>query len=186
MVYSGSLEVWQKFDDVINIFKKFKNVNSNVQLLVLTKDVENAKYYLHKNKVEENSFKVKHVKHKDLYSELEKCDIALLVRENNLVNRVSSPIKFSEYLISGLFVIMSDDIGDASSIIKNNGNGFVFKSIDELTENVIKDIMKKCKQGKYKKLSRSIAFSFYNLEDKKQKYNYIYQNLINGGERYRT
>lgn len=45
------------------------------------------------------------------------CDVALLVREDAVTNRVASPTKFAEYLACGLPVVISEGIGDFSAAV---------------------------------------------------------------------
>jgi hypothetical protein len=64
--------------------------------------------------------------------------LGFLIREDNLVNQVSFPIKFGEYLSAGLHVVSSDFNWAISDFIKSNGGGILIenhlidKSVDEI------------------------------------------------------
>ena len=60
------------------------------------------------------------------------CDWALLVREDTVTNRVSSPTKFAEYLVSGLPVIISTHIGDFSTAVEQGKLGLATTANGEL------------------------------------------------------
>ncbi|MBN1677630.1 MAG: glycosyltransferase [Candidatus Thermoplasmatota archaeon] len=52
-------------------------------------------------------------------------DCAILLRRQSIVHRVASPTKFAEYLLCGLPVIISANVGDASALVKEHGIGLV-------------------------------------------------------------
>jgi hypothetical protein len=130
-VYSGSMEVWQKFDYVIEVFEEIARENANSRLIVFTSDVEAAEDKLAKN-IKTNMFKVDSLSYRDLLLSLPSCDYGFLFRDDNLVNQVASPIKFSDYLNANLSIIASDNIGDVSSYINDYGLGFVLKSPEDI------------------------------------------------------
>jgi len=53
------------------------------------------------------------------------CDYGLLLREDSLTNRVASPTKFAEYLSAGLDVLISEDLGDLSSFVRQHECGII-------------------------------------------------------------
>ena len=55
----------------------------------------------------------------------ETADVAMLIRKDKTVNRVASPTKFGEYLLCGLPVIISPNVGESSSIIEEHRLGIV-------------------------------------------------------------
>lgn len=63
------------------------------------------------------------IQFKDVNSVLSRCDYAFMVREDNWVNRVASPVKVAEYLRAGLPVILSSNIGDTSKWLVSNNLG---------------------------------------------------------------
>jgi len=63
-----------------------------------------------------------------VHSALLQCDYGIILRENNITNRVASPIKIAEYLHAGLKVILSPNIGDYSEQLTANGYGIIKKN----------------------------------------------------------
>lgn len=61
----------------------------------------------------------------DVPAVLQACDVALLLREDTITNRVASPTKFAEYLACGLPVVISAHIGDFSGTVQREGLGLV-------------------------------------------------------------
>jgi glycosyltransferase involved in cell wall biosynthesis len=56
------------------------------------------------------------------------CDYGIILRANNITNRVASPIKITEYLHAGLKVILSPNIGDYSDLLIQSGYGIIVKN----------------------------------------------------------
>lgn len=61
--------------------------------------------------------------HEQVASFLMAADVALLLRENTLTNRVASPVKFAEYLRCGVPVIMTHYVGDLAEVAVREGVG---------------------------------------------------------------
>jgi glycosyltransferase involved in cell wall biosynthesis len=52
-------------------------------------------------------------------------DFGFILRDNILLNNVASPIKFVEYISMGVIPIISEGVGDYSSIVKKSGIGIL-------------------------------------------------------------
>jgi glycosyltransferase involved in cell wall biosynthesis len=55
-------------------------------------------------------------------------DLGLLLRERTLVNEVASPVKFGEYLAAGVPVVITDGVGDLSTLVNDRGVGVVLSA----------------------------------------------------------
>lgn len=146
-VFIGSLNQWQKIDTIINIFNKI-NFNGKYTLSIITNDIELAEKYIGNEYQYINCFKLDKIAIKDI---LINYDYGFLIRDNILLNNVSSPIKFLEYCASGVIPILSDNIGDYSKIVKDNNIGIVLKDSDNLEDMLkniesIRNIKIKCKK----------------------------------------
>ncbi|MFC2136157.1 glycosyltransferase, partial [Bacteroidota bacterium] len=69
-------------------------------------------------------------------------DIALIWRDDNIVNRVASPVKFSEYICSGLPVVSNPPVESVAGFIKGNHVGCTIGKPEELTEPEINKLLK--------------------------------------------
>ena len=119
-IYAGKLEMkWEIPDEIFLFFKQISNQNNNALLYLLTPDIMLAKKLRKKYGFESDCVKIKSVDYSDVRPYLNMADIALLLRENVLMNNVASPTKFAEYLLCGLPVIISDAILDFAEIVKN-------------------------------------------------------------------
>jgi|SaaInl8_200m_RNA_FD_contig_71_568488_length_3710_multi_5_in_0_out_0_2 glycosyltransferase involved in cell wall biosynthesis len=177
-VYSGSLEVWQKFDEVIKIFDHISKDNKNARLVVFTKDNKNAEQLLKKS-INQNLFKVDSLNYDQLILSLPSCDYGFLIRDENIVNKVSSPIKFSDYVNANIFVLASNNIGDISNYIKKDTVGIILnnKNIDAqtLTDNLkqLKNISPKIRDKKF-----DLVKEIFSLSTITKSYLELYKELV--------
>ncbi|MFB0527092.1 MAG: glycosyltransferase [bacterium] len=122
-VYSGSTVKWQLPEETIAFFKKIKEIIPEAFLLFLANNILHAKKYF--SGIDKEDYLLISVSYRKVSEFLNAADIGILLRENNLVNRVASPMKFGEYLCCGLPVIITPGIGDSEEIIKEYGIGRV-------------------------------------------------------------
>jgi len=128
-VYTGSTVKWQLPESTVTFFKNIKEMISEAYLLFLTNNVSYARKYF--DGMDGRDYLVISVPYSEVPAYLNAADIGILLRERNLVNRVASPIKFSEYLSCGLPIIISRGVGDTEEIIKEHRVGKLVDS-DEL------------------------------------------------------
>jgi hypothetical protein len=120
IVYSGILRIYRIFPECVALFDRLYRSDRNFRFLVLTPDVDYACDTL--RLLPEGSYKLMAVKFDDVNSYLNAADFAMMILEHNPSNQVSSPVKFAEYSLAGLPVIMSDSVPDSYAIAERNGN----------------------------------------------------------------
>jgi hypothetical protein len=118
---SSGANAWQKDKDVI------------MQIIALKIKVIN----LSSSQQEMPGVINKFVSFKSMPGYLAAADIAILWRDNNVVNEVASPSKFSEFAAMGLWVIHNDTVRIVADFIRQNNAGIIVKSINEITEKQI-------------------------------------------------
>lgn len=139
VVFSGSTHPWQSFPLNCTFIEQVLLTHKNVNVLFLSKKNTEIESLISKY----GSCKVKclWVKEDEVSNYLLKCDYGLLLRDNNITNRVSAPVKFAEYLNSGLDVIISPSIKDYSYFVSEHSCGHIWNfgdSIPVLTKNMRK------------------------------------------------
>jgi glycosyltransferase involved in cell wall biosynthesis len=133
--YIGTLVEWQCADEMVRLFSKIsKKTICNFKLLVPA--VDHEKFFALANKYNLNLdiCSIKEVPHQDVQKELLEIDVAILLRKEHPVNYVSSPTKFAEYFASGIPIIMTDCIGDYSSLAREYGVAHVIPASSLLTD----------------------------------------------------
>lgn len=122
LVYSGSSAGWQSFGSLPDILGNALSGNKKIKLLFLAKEDENisalqAKY--------PGQVFNKWLNHKEVQKVLYACDYGILYRDQSVTNKVAAPTKFAEYLSAGLSIMISDNLGDYSDLVKQEQCGII-------------------------------------------------------------
>lgn len=72
---------------------------------------------------------------------LSAADVAFIWRDKNIVNKVASPVKFSEYIACGLPIIHNGTVDLINDITMNNKNGILINSVEEFNIAIIKNYL---------------------------------------------
>ena len=123
-VYSGSSAGWQSLRLIDEFLCNIMKQNEKVKALFLTNGlVENMNVL----KDYEGRGAVKWVRPNEVSEIISCCDYGLLIREDSVTNQVASPVKFAEYLLAGIKVLISANIGDYSNFVSMNDCGYVVR-----------------------------------------------------------
>ena len=162
-VFSGSDAGWQSLSNHDVFLCSLLKSNPLAKLLILSKS-SLAKM----NVVKEYGDRIiiKWVEVNDVPDLLNCCDYGLLLRSASVTNKVSSPVKFAEYLASGLKVIISEHIGDYSEFVQKNDCGSV------VSDNAKPIDFQKPLPGDKERM-RSLAVQFFSKDSQIDKYKSI-------------
>ena len=109
--YCGGLQKWQNIDTILDIVLELRKLDHSVYFCLFTNsDVANIKKQL--DEIGKDNCLVKALKSKDVPSYLKLLDAGFLIRDNLILNYVSSPTKISEYLAAGAGLICTKFSGD--------------------------------------------------------------------------
>lgn len=125
LCYSGSLAGWQFKDGLENELVTWLELSKVNKLIFLCKSHQRIEYLVKKFK---NQVKQLFVTPEEVPNYLITADYGLLVRDQNVTNKVASPVKFAEYLACGLKVIISEKIGDYSKMVNDLNLGLIYPS----------------------------------------------------------
>jgi glycosyltransferase involved in cell wall biosynthesis len=175
-VYSGSAAKWQNIDKLFELIsivvKEMKNFHFNIityhptefELKLL--EFEYLKQYV----------SIKKLKSKNVGIELIQCNFAILLREDNKINNVSSPLKISEYLAAGLPIIISKGIGDTEQIISKYNVGSIIYDANYM--DAIKKIKMLLMEKDISERCIYVAKKEYDIEQSFIEYKSIYKQLL--------
>ncbi len=155
--YVGSLDLWQCFDEIAELYKKIETVYPDAHFKVLTFSVDVAIQKV--NALGIKNYEVKCVNKEDVQTELRDVVYGFIVRKDSIVNRVATPTKISSYMSVGIIPIFSTVLDDFNRVSQNMdyvipiGTDIDF---DVLTQRIGKDIDKKNLMNEY-----SCLFSSY-------------------------
>jgi glycosyltransferase involved in cell wall biosynthesis len=127
LVYSGGVAPWQKLEGIIRLFVNLKKNVDSLFMLFLTQEPRMIKKII-KDQIQPEDVKIIRALHSEVPGYLCAADVGILLRDNILTNNVASPIKFSEYMCSGLPCILSGNIGDTAEIIRRGNAGIILDS----------------------------------------------------------
>jgi glycosyltransferase involved in cell wall biosynthesis len=116
LAYCGGGQNYQGPSELVNAFIKISERIEDALFLILTRDSEIFETSLNKYMVDKSKYSIKKVDFNEVYKYLSAADCGILLRENNNVNKVSSPTKFAEYINCNLPVVISHGIGDIDEI----------------------------------------------------------------------
>lgn len=123
VAYSGTLAAWQMPGASAALFQEFRTRVPGARLLFLTPDADAAKEVLPEEAARDAI--VRSAPPGETARLLCAADYGLLLRRDDMVNRVACPVKFGEYLACGVRPILTPYIGDQSRLCEETGLGVV-------------------------------------------------------------
>lgn len=178
-VYSGSTYKWQQIPIMISLFKFACEMEDNLYFLIISRDnVEEIEKIFKDSGIPANFYKIISVEQNHVKNYLIASDVGILLRERSVINKVSDPLKFVEYLHAGLLVILTKEIGDTEEIVIRNDLGIVLNSFKK--SDFIKSInsLNNLLQNRNPIKIIQIADRVYNFNQSLQQYKNSWQRLI--------
>jgi hypothetical protein len=123
VAYSGTLAAWQMPAASAALFQEFRARVPEARLLFLTPDADAAKEVLPEDVARDAI--VRSAPPGETARLLCAADYGLLLRRDDMVNRVACPVKFGEYLACGVRPVLTPYIGDQSRLCEDTGLGVV-------------------------------------------------------------
>jgi len=131
-LYSGSLGTWYLFNEMIDFFMTAKKAIHNAHFLILTamrkKSLQNA---LALKKITCQEITILNTEFENIQNYIRLADVGVFFIKPAFSKKSSCPIKFAEYLASGLPVIINKGVGDTDKIVENSQIGVVLKAFTE-------------------------------------------------------
>jgi glycosyltransferase involved in cell wall biosynthesis len=129
VTYSGSMLGWQLSTRALRILHLLAKAGANVCFLGLTMHASSLHRRLTETGFPKDRTRVLTVSHREVAKYLAAADLGILGRSlfegRTVVNEVSSPIKFGEYLAVGTPVVLSEGVGDFSELTVRERVGVV-------------------------------------------------------------
>lgn len=170
VAYCGGGQSYQKPEELVTAFIKISERVEEAFFLILTSNKEIFETFLNKFKVDKSRYLIRKVPHNEVYKYLSAADCAILLRDNNNVNKVASPTKYAEYINCNLPVFISHGIGDIDEISANYNTCIYEEHIGSI-KNKISKIKKNEKNFKL------LVDEYYGWEKSIEKIISIYNKL---------
>lgn len=179
LVYSGSLGTWYMLKEMLDFFKVARQCIKNVHFLILTQTdrgyVQNS---IKAKGIETESFTVDTISYKAMPDYLSVCSAGIFFIKPVFSKLSSSPVKFGEYLASGLPVVINRGIGDTEVTVRGNNVGVVVEKFDEPSyHEAVAGLTSLMKDTYLAERCRSCAEKYLSLDSAVNEYTRIYQNL---------
>lgn len=126
--YTGGLSPWQNFDKVLACYQYIEKLGiPNTKLLVLTPEKDKALEEIQKTSIK--NYEIGYARVEDLPFILADAKFGFVIRDNVVINQVSTPTKVSTYIANGLIPIYSECIRDFHAV----SSGFKYRlSLDSV------------------------------------------------------
>ena len=156
-VYLGSLSKWQCFEKTVEVYKKIEEKLDDSKLFVFTEEKGSAIEVLNRYKIK--NYQVKHVKADELGDYIKGIKYGFVLREDNIVNRVATPTKLSNYISHGIIPIYSDVLSSFHKYNERKLRLGVVCNVDDLSNGInnilrntesrmdVDDIIKRCAEA---------------------------------------
>lgn len=138
IVYCGSLGKQYCVEEMFYFYKKVKERIKSCVFLILSQDHDNIELHYDKYK-DDDSVIIKNIPHVEIPKYLSACDLALAIRSQSFSMTGVQPIKIGEYLMCGLPIIVTKNVGNTSIIpkemgyvLENNGKECLAESLNWL------------------------------------------------------
>jgi len=175
LVYSGSFAIWQNSSELKKLFFQAINIFDDVIFKIISYEKDKFQSLFSYESEFLNKIDVVSVEPIKVKEELSICNCGILLRENNLINNVSSPLKFAEYLAAGLPVLLSEGVGDTESIIRKYNVGVIIKNNNYIT--ALKELRELLNDENVYNRCLSVANKEFNINISFRQYQEIYDKL---------
>ena len=129
-VYAGKMGSRYLVAEMLDFFNTARERDSSLRLLVLTNDPHQSFHDLARARgIDRPDYDVKSAAHSDVPEWLSAADAGLAFIRSAECERGSSPVKIGEYLSVGLPVLVTDGIGDYSTVISRERLGVALKDL---------------------------------------------------------
>lgn len=130
LAYSGSTAGWQSFYLLEDFLTPLLSENKNIKVVFMSGKDEKIDALV--TKFSDQVQRI-WVAHDQVQTALQYADYGILIREQTITNKVASPTKFAEYLSAGLQILISPELGDYSTFVKQQNCGQLIENNNNIT-----------------------------------------------------
>ncbi len=160
--YVGSLSKWQCFYETIDLYKKIENEVPDAELRVYTFSVDEAKKILEEKNIKK--YYVDKVEPQKISNVLKEVKFGFTIRDDNKVNNVATPTKFSSYLSAGVIPIFSTCIKDFYEKMYNRKYVIPIEKSTDVSPQILKLCNNEINADEIYNEYKEIFLTYYNRE----------------------
>ncbi|PMP00967.1 hypothetical protein BCS95_15075 [Vibrio breoganii] len=174
--YVGNTQERYQFDKVLYVMDSLKKLNKNIELEIVTQDINAATEALTNNNYDPQDFKVFSLDFSEMPKYLHSVTAAVFFMNETLTTKAMAPTKFGEFLACGVYPIVNDNGSDVPRIVRENHVGFVIDpikiDIEQLYENILSS-----QTNEIKNRSFNVAKKYFDVEVGSRRLNQIYESF---------
>lgn len=131
-LYLGGTQPYQHLEDMVFPFLKEALKFQEVHVLFITQNIDKMNALINQYSEFKNRYHIFSLPPKEVAEFVAAADMGMLLRKPNDVNRFAQPVKFGEYLSSGLPVLLQKGMTELSDFVQHYQLGL---TIDMLSDN---------------------------------------------------
>jgi glycosyltransferase involved in cell wall biosynthesis len=131
--YAGGLARYQMIPEMLETWSKLNNRNAKFMFLTSKQPGNNINISEYDSLIPAGTI-VLSLDPNEVPAYLAAADVGFLLREQDPLNTVASPVKFAEYLAAGLAVVTSPALSDASAQVTDHNLGVVISPTPDVNE----------------------------------------------------
>ncbi len=179
IVYSGKAGSWYLIEEMLDFFNRFIKICPDSCIIFLTQEDPNVFFSVSdKKKIDRSMISVVKPDNREIPGLLASANAGIFFI-NPYKRYNSSPVKFAEYLASGLPVIVNSGIGDCDEIVLKERVGVIVNTFSvEQYDMAANELLKLSTEGnELRKRCFDAAEKHYSLEMGAKRYFEIYQKI---------
>lgn len=162
-------------DDIVVVFSSGSTANwQNTDILKTLAQKRLKVLNLSKRKITFKNIINKFVSYSEVPFYLNAADVAIIWRDKSIVNKVASPVKFSEYVCCGLPVITNDSVDMVKKYIVKNSSGMVVNNLNDIKLDSLMEL-----KHKDRRVIAEAGLSSFGIDKIIDKYTQIYSTINN-------
>ena len=181
LIYAGSVGTWYMLEEMLDFFKVVSGIITNSIFLILSHaDKKKILRAVRKKNIASENIVVSECLPEEMPRYFSVADAAIFFIKPVFSKEACSPIKFGEYLASGLPLVINKNIGDTEKIVQDNNVGVVVENFTQ--ENYKKAVLSLRvlidKDKNLKHRCRETAQKFLSLEMSIERYKLLYKEAF--------
>lgn len=176
-LYAGSISAWQCFEETVQLYQKMEEKYSDISFLIMTSQKEQARAILEKYAI--RNYEIGFADGKEYFNMINKCKFGFCLRKDDIVNNISTPTKFSDYIGHGIIPVYTKNTKDFYS--KADGNPFCLCENDPDFWNRLDQLLQT--EISMDELYESYSFTFGNYYSKEYHVKRMKEMLLKAGIR---
>lgn len=134
VVYSGGMGWYQCTEELLELFKRLHDRDPSLVFLVLTQAMDVLKGMLAEVDLPLSCIRMRSCLPQEVARYQQSADVGVILRKDDVLNNLASPVKIGEYLSAGLGIIVSPWIGDVGELLSREDFALMHTSATEVDE----------------------------------------------------